>query len=731
MFTDLHTCLLIDWYYFPFAVADPDEALAEGERQPPKYVFKLLQKSDIIQKTFVGRDVFVLWPDNGLWYKAAIQKCNPTQMTGTIYYDDTEEQEDDADLDELIRERSLAYRVKRPANYVCSLGEVEGEVYVDRKKRGRQASRPADDEDEDVEEDVEEHVEKEEQGRRKRRPENIISKGESPLSTRPATAAADDAIVRSKVRAAFEQTLEQAVREVGDDETRVKCRQPKMLAMEIELALLNLYGGTTKDYKNKMRTLHFNLKDPQNVELRLHVIRGDISPENFVRMSANELASKELAEYRRKKEEEALKMSVLDAEAAAKFSTAAALDARDRLAMPSAYVADKLLAAREKSPERGEGQGAHQQQQQHQIMRTKETPDADANPATAPPGEGKSVLLPAQPLDWASIKAQAVQRASTEPIDTLHIDTQQYKYQPLPEFESLQAHTSEKAQAEDRNDDQPDSGLENIFLPSEFGFSDGVWQSQLVVPASATVSVTVDAKAGAGDLSVLLGSKELVVRGRLALPKLEAFLSELHLSKHRTATLGVMSVTDAASLKEKNDFSTAIVAGYREQERAGVAEGHPGTETYLIPPSGLANRLCAVTGTSPLDKDHLLALVVHRKELVKSGQRPTVPPTILPTPPNNTATEPKNKPPSLSAPALPPGLDLSAISALAQAFGVAPQPSGGAAPRPMVPPSWSRTGTAPMQTPNPNPTYPPPGVPYRPPAAPRPMAPYKPPPSPQ
>ena len=83
-------------------MADPDEALAEGEPQPPKYVFQLLQKRDIIHRTFVGRDVFVLWPDNGLWYKAVIQKCNPTHMTGTIYYDDTEEQEDDADLDELI-----------------------------------------------------------------------------------------------------------------------------------------------------------------------------------------------------------------------------------------------------------------------------------------------------------------------------------------------------------------------------------------------------------------------------------------------------------------------------------------------------------------------------------------------------------------------------------------------------------------------------------------------------
>ena len=55
----------------------------------------------------------------------------------------------------------------------------------------------------------------------------------------------------------------------------------------------------------------------------------------------------ELAEYRKQKELESLKMSVLDAEAAARFSTAAALDARDRLALPQQLIADKLLSARE------------------------------------------------------------------------------------------------------------------------------------------------------------------------------------------------------------------------------------------------------------------------------------------------------------------------------------------------------------------------------------------------
>ena len=48
----------------------------------------------------------------------------------------------------------------------------------------------------------------------------------------------------------------------------------------------------TKEYKGRVRTLHFNLKDPANPELRAHVLRGDIAADVFVGMTATELASK-------------------------------------------------------------------------------------------------------------------------------------------------------------------------------------------------------------------------------------------------------------------------------------------------------------------------------------------------------------------------------------------------------------------------------------------------------
>jgi hypothetical protein len=82
--------------------------------------------------------------------------------------------------------------------------------------------------------------------------------------------------------------------------------------------------SVSKDYKAKFRSLHFNLKDANNPELRARVLRGELAPAVLVTLSSAELANKQLSEWRKKREEEAAKMVFLDTETAAKFSTAAA-----------------------------------------------------------------------------------------------------------------------------------------------------------------------------------------------------------------------------------------------------------------------------------------------------------------------------------------------------------------------------------------------------------------------
>ena len=77
-------------------------------------------------------------------------------------------------------------------------------------------------------------------------------------------------------------------------------------------------GGVTDEYKGKLRSLMFNLKDANNPDLRGHVLGGQIPPAELVRMSADNLANKELTEWRKKRLEEHDKEIVLDVETAAK-----------------------------------------------------------------------------------------------------------------------------------------------------------------------------------------------------------------------------------------------------------------------------------------------------------------------------------------------------------------------------------------------------------------------------
>lgn len=96
--------------------------------------------------------------------------------------------------------------------------------------------------------------------------------------------------------------------QVGEQQERLS---PEDLASQIEVELFKLFGGVNKKYKEKGRSLCFNLKDPNNPELRERVMSGEISPERLCSMTAEELASKELSEWRMAKAEEFAQMVVL------------------------------------------------------------------------------------------------------------------------------------------------------------------------------------------------------------------------------------------------------------------------------------------------------------------------------------------------------------------------------------------------------------------------------------
>lgn len=57
----------------------------------------------------VVMQVHVLWPDNGIWYRAIVKRFNPTTLSAYLLYTETDEEEKDANVKEMIDEKGIAF----------------------------------------------------------------------------------------------------------------------------------------------------------------------------------------------------------------------------------------------------------------------------------------------------------------------------------------------------------------------------------------------------------------------------------------------------------------------------------------------------------------------------------------------------------------------------------------------------------------------------------------------
>ncbi|XP_036917313.1 SPOC domain-containing protein 1 [Sturnira hondurensis] len=80
------------------------------------------------------------------------------------------------------------------------------------------------------------------------------------------------------------------------------------VAAGIEAALFDLTRATNCHYKNKYRSLLFNLRDPRNHDLFLKVVHGEVTPHGLVRMNSFQLAPQELARWRDQEEKRGLEI---------------------------------------------------------------------------------------------------------------------------------------------------------------------------------------------------------------------------------------------------------------------------------------------------------------------------------------------------------------------------------------------------------------------------------------
>nr|XP_032810704.1 PHD finger protein 3-like isoform X2 [Petromyzon marinus] len=120
------------------------------------------------------------------------------------------------------------------------------------------------------------------------------------------TPAPNDKLIRSNVRRSLGDIFAKRMK----DSKSLKISEDEALkvADEIEKELYAQFQDTDSKYKNKYRSLMFNLKDARNHGLFRRVLKREIPPHKLVRMSPEELASKELAEWRERENKHTLEM---------------------------------------------------------------------------------------------------------------------------------------------------------------------------------------------------------------------------------------------------------------------------------------------------------------------------------------------------------------------------------------------------------------------------------------
>lgn len=127
------------------------------------------------------------------------------------------------------------------------------------------------------------------------------SRTPSSISKKPVSVEA----IRRSVRESLREILIQRLKE---SDLNISVEKASEVAKKTERELFHLYKDTDNKYKNKYRSLMFNLKDTKNNVLFKRVLKGEISPGNLIRMSPEELASKELAAWRQRENRHTIEM---------------------------------------------------------------------------------------------------------------------------------------------------------------------------------------------------------------------------------------------------------------------------------------------------------------------------------------------------------------------------------------------------------------------------------------
>lgn len=417
-------------------------------------------------------------------------------------------------------------------------------------------------------------------------------------------------------------------------------QSPQTLAFEIEAELFKLFGGVNKKYKEKGRSLLFNLKDRNNPELRERVVAGEISPERLCSMTAEELASKELSEWRIAKAEELAQMVVLpDSEVdirrlvrkTHKGEFQVEFEQDDGASVEVSVGTSSLTRVRPRTKEKearrpSEPDGTKSKTNLIEEKGSLDQPDTPCS-LTILPNEDPDLMqglmgdefkdeefLPPivsldefmqsldsePPFENLPVDAEKVTPASGKDNsgvnvspkgpdstlnkpDKMHEKDAKSDANEKPNDGHVQSETSLPGGTSKSNEKSSHVHMQSESAPHvDQKKGDYVWEGLLQLNVSSMATVVCFFKSGEK-----ASTKEwpgfLEIKGRVRLDAFEKFLQELPMSRSR-ATMVVRFAWKEGSSEDGRANLCEVADSYVLDERVGFAEPAPGMELYFCPP---------------------------------------------------------------------------------------------------------------------------------------------------
>lgn len=435
-------------------------------------------------------------------------------------------------------------------------------------------------------------------------------------------------------------------------------QSPQVLAFQIEAELFELFGGVNKKYKEKGRSLLFNLKDRSNPELRERVMSGEISPKQLCSMSAEELASKELSEWRIAKAEELAQMVVLpdtevdvrrlvrkthkgefqveveqDDSVSVEVSVGASLLTRE-LPRRKEKKSSPSKSGGNKEETKLSGEKANLENQNlpssftifpnegtdpMQGLIVDESKDAEPLPPIVSLDEFMESLDSEPPFENLPVEAEKKTPTSDKGNSGDTSDLKPSDQAPKNAVDITQD-KPEKVDAEKTDSDvdvKPcSSPLQSVaFTAASKG--ELVWEGSLQLSVSALASVNGFLISGE-KTSTKVWPSLLEIKGRVRLDAFGKFIQELPNSRSRAIMVVHFLLKDESRDSEKVILSEAVES-YASDERLGFSEPAPGVELYICPPNTrIFTLLCKnlpkeYAETPRITENSLIGVVVWRK----------------------------------------------------------------------------------------------------------------------